>query len=458
MISALELPVNTAITTFEQARDILAQHGLHIEKAPEPKLWRVGVLTLDKGGVIAKARELAARPRRSPAPSHVALNQIRTDGGTQARAALDSERMFAYLDDMIDGHQFPPIVVYYDGSTYWLADGFHRVEAARRWSNNQGPSTIAADIRSGTRRAAILHAVGANNDHGLRRSREDIRRAVELLLRDPEWRQWSDSEIARYCKVDHKTVGAHRKRLEATGEIPQSDVRQTAGGRTINTAPIAAANAERKAPAVTLPDRVQTGAVHPLMAQVMDVQPTDAPLPADLTDEEKAIARTHGYTWRTSILEPGMPARYVLVSAPNLTHTMTRAQFDNWLTIHRTSWDKRQQHARQLGFDGIEALGDQYELRRAGRRYALVSEWKLICETLDRIEEQQHQRLKAACDSQAAPVEASNELVLPPFPAHNRAALIGDIKYWLDHDEGEGLPHLSQFLRAIERFLMAEEA
>lgn len=38
------------------------------------------------------------------------------------------------------------------------------------------------------------------------------------LLNDPEWKQWSDREIARLCKVDHKTVGKIRKSL--TGEIP----------------------------------------------------------------------------------------------------------------------------------------------------------------------------------------------------------------------------------------------
>ncbi|MUL39541.1 hypothetical protein [Gloeocapsopsis dulcis] len=38
------------------------------------------------------------------------------------------------------------------------------------------------------------------------------------LLQDSEWGKWSDREIARYCKVDHKTVGKFRASL--TGEFP----------------------------------------------------------------------------------------------------------------------------------------------------------------------------------------------------------------------------------------------
>lgn len=259
----------TEIATFEDARQALARSGVVVEKASEPKLWRVGgVETLDKGGVIARARALP----RPPQTTHLALATIRTDGGTQARATLDTDRMFAYLDDMIDGALFPPIVVYYDGAGYWLADGFHRVEAAQRWHRNGGgPATIATEIRSGTRRDAVLHAVGANAEHGLRRSRDDIRRAIEVLLRDPEWQQWSDSEIARRVRVDHKTVGAHRKRLEDTGEIPRSETRKTADGRTMQTAPIRQANTARGTP--PLPDRVAPGTVHPLIDAAMSPPP-----------------------------------------------------------------------------------------------------------------------------------------------------------------------------------------
>jgi hypothetical protein len=72
--------------------------------------------------------------------------------------------------------------VFYDGAEYWLADGFHRVHAAQKLRR----LTIAADVRQGTRRDAVLLSARANAEHGLRRTNEDKRRAVLTLLADPE--------------------------------------------------------------------------------------------------------------------------------------------------------------------------------------------------------------------------------------------------------------------------------
>jgi ParB-like chromosome segregation protein Spo0J len=44
------------------------------------------------------------------------------------------------------GEKLPPIRVYYDGRTYWLADGFHRIAASLR----RGRRTISAEIVPGT--------------------------------------------------------------------------------------------------------------------------------------------------------------------------------------------------------------------------------------------------------------------------------------------------------------------
>jgi hypothetical protein len=98
--------------------------------------------------------------------------------------------------------------------------------------------TVPAKLIAGDRRAAILHAAAANANHGLRRTNADKRRSVETLLRDEEWRAWSDAEIARRCLVDPKTVGNIRRELSSTMEIPESDQRKTADGRTMNTANI----------------------------------------------------------------------------------------------------------------------------------------------------------------------------------------------------------------------------
>lgn len=134
-------------------------------------------------------------------------SKIQLDGGTQTRVALHEETVAEYAAAMEEGAQFPPVVVFHDGTNYWLADGFHRVAAEKvvGWSETN------ADVKQGTRRDAVLYSVGANGEHGLRRTNADKRRAVETLLRDEEWVKWSDREIARRCGVGYSLVADARK-------------------------------------------------------------------------------------------------------------------------------------------------------------------------------------------------------------------------------------------------------
>ena len=135
------------------------------------------------------------------------IASIRRDGGTQMRDQSRCESTVAeYQAAMEDGANFPPIVVFFDGAHHWLADGFHRCFAA----DEAGLIDIEADVKQGTKRDAILYAVGANANHGLRRTNADKRRAVMTLLNDEEWAQWSDSEIARRSGVHQTTVGRIR--------------------------------------------------------------------------------------------------------------------------------------------------------------------------------------------------------------------------------------------------------
>src|SRR5204863_6394655 len=124
------------------------------------------------------------------------------DGDTQARVGLDAGTVDDYATALAFGETFPPIVVFFDGADHWTADGFHRLAAARR----AHVETLDAEVIVGTKRDALLYAVGANASHGLRRTNADKRRAVGLLLADAEWRAWSDREIARRCAVDHRFV------------------------------------------------------------------------------------------------------------------------------------------------------------------------------------------------------------------------------------------------------------
>lgn len=154
---------------------------------------------------------------------NIGLSFIRTDGGTQARAGLNEATVIEYLDAMREGVEFPPVVLFYDGTDYWLADGFHRVEARRRFKEEGRGSIIAADVRQGTRRDAVLYAAGANDDHGLRRSADDKRRAVLCLLEDKEWGAWADRAIARQCRVSPTFVGKVRAEAGLTVHVDSEE-------------------------------------------------------------------------------------------------------------------------------------------------------------------------------------------------------------------------------------------
>jgi len=163
----------------------------------------------------------------------LSLSRIVAHQEVQARVAMNEETIEEYAEAMRNGDRLPPVVVFSDdGVFYWLADGFHRYHAAKRIANKW---TLPAVIWEGDKREAILFGVGANASHGLRRSREDKQKSVSKLLKDREWSRWSDREIARQCKVDHKTVA--RIRRELSGEIPQiqNPIRKvTRSGQTYN--------------------------------------------------------------------------------------------------------------------------------------------------------------------------------------------------------------------------------
>lgn len=156
----------------------------------------------------AAAAPPATRNTKAPG-APVRRDLLTRDPEVQARTQLDRKTVKEYAELMLDGVEFPALVVFDDGDKLYLADGWHRDAAAEL----AGIDALPCDVRKGTRRDAILFAVGANARHGLRLSLADRRRAVEILLRDPEWSKWSDREIARRAGSSHATVKRMRPRF-----------------------------------------------------------------------------------------------------------------------------------------------------------------------------------------------------------------------------------------------------
>ena len=191
------------------------------------------------------------------------LDEIRIDGGTQPRVAIDQGIVDEYAEQYSTGVDLKPVIVFHDGATYWLADGFHRYWANRKIKSDY----IFAHVHRGTQRDAILHSVGANADHGLRRTNGDKRKAVLTMLTnalvslDDDGNPRSNCDIARHCHVSEITVRRIRKEQEedsgsassTKSKIARTTRAVTRGGSTYlqDTSKIGRAKKKRKTPGIS---------------------------------------------------------------------------------------------------------------------------------------------------------------------------------------------------------------
>lgn len=114
-----------------------------------------------------------------------------------------------YAERMMAGDVFPPVRARFDGSDYYLANGYHRRAAAIV----AGLETMPVRVRPGGLLDAIEDSCAANADHGVRREWGDVRRAIDRMFAVDAERgiRRSNAEIARHCGVSPPTVTKQRK-------------------------------------------------------------------------------------------------------------------------------------------------------------------------------------------------------------------------------------------------------
>ena len=157
--------------------------------------------------------------------------QISVHEDLQPRVRIDGELAADYFEAMCDGSEFPPVVVFFDGGKYWLADGYHRYHAVKGSETEQ---EIPADIREGTFRDAVAYSVQANRDHGWRRSKGDIAKAfataVRYTLVDP-----TDADSVRQdlrCSRGRAFELTEPHRVKAKAERDRQIAEKRAEGKT----------------------------------------------------------------------------------------------------------------------------------------------------------------------------------------------------------------------------------
>ena len=136
----------------------------------------------------------------------VSLTDIRIDGKTQARKNIDPHWVLGMVENMKIGIIYDPVQARFDGSTYWLTDGFHRYHAYTQL----GIKEIEVAYLPGSQFDAQLDAIKANNKHGKPLTREDKENRVLMALDCVLVEDKSNYAIAKLCEVSQSFVAAVR--------------------------------------------------------------------------------------------------------------------------------------------------------------------------------------------------------------------------------------------------------
>lgn len=156
------------------------------------------------------------------------------DLSLQTRAGTDAETINNYAEAMADGAHFPDVTVFTDGERYWLADGFHRVMAAKQ----NGKATISADVRKGTEDDAVVFGGTANNKQGKRPTRADVQHFLEMVWERREaifGGTPTGGNLAEKCGVSRRTGETFVR--EKLAEMPKAPIRPTAQVAQLPTRP-----------------------------------------------------------------------------------------------------------------------------------------------------------------------------------------------------------------------------
>jgi hypothetical protein len=183
------------------------------------------------------------------------LLTIKIDGGTQARVSLNQDVVKEYAESMREGDVFPPITVFFDGSDYWLADGFHRYFATKA----NAFTSIEADIKNGTLDDATLFAFSANSKRGLSMTFEDNRNIIYAMLRHPEWSKWTNTAIAKHIGVSSMTVGRVKATMEKKDDEPtvKKFIDKSGNEATVDTSKLKTKQKIKKPDVTTAPTELE---------------------------------------------------------------------------------------------------------------------------------------------------------------------------------------------------------
>ena len=195
------------------------------------------------------------------------LSEITLSQAFLVRESINNQVVDDYVESLALKAVFPPIHVFKSGRGYVLADGWHRVYAFRKAKKK----SILAEVHEGDELECLRFCLQSNQEHGLRRTNADKRRAVKLAL--GQLKDMNESEVAKLCGVSHTYVAKIKSELDEE----KAHVASNGGVTPRNIQPRASAPPPdplkaRMSPAspVQTPDVVSDAMGYPVPDKVMD--------------------------------------------------------------------------------------------------------------------------------------------------------------------------------------------
>ena len=293
-------------------------------------------------------------------PLPIAL--IKAGEETQMRYATRAETVDQYAELFAGGNAWPfdaKLVVFKDtDGNYWLADGFHRLRA----SEQAGRESVHCEIYEGELSEAQDYALAANAKHGLRRTNEDKRKAVEVALSMERWVSKSDRAIAEHIGVSHKLVGKIRNISTGNGsqlkssDTGKTEVREGRDGKKRRVTP-------------------------PMMATVPESKPhqTDSELP-EVVQEVRAALRSHFNEHELPVEEVHCKAIAVVdkeawpLVVERAREQAAKRDSDPKVQDYRDAakeenWRHKRKLAEKFGVLAMQALDELHGIKRNGNRH-----------------------------------------------------------------------------------------
>ena len=145
------------------------------------------------------------------------IADITMDVGIQPRFKLNLDLVKEYAEKMRDGENFPPPVVFCDGSHNYLSAGFNRVMALK----SNGHVEIECEVINGTIEDAQDYAWKSNGDHGAPLTAEEKREIIRKAIKTKRYAKYSNNELAKEFKISSMTVGRVRIAMQEESKQAQ---------------------------------------------------------------------------------------------------------------------------------------------------------------------------------------------------------------------------------------------